>query len=290
MKRHFFVCLSVLMMMLATSEHAWARRGIPIIWGYGEKFSELGELSPDTAKAVADELGFSVKIALLHSHVHVFWLDLWTWNGRYVLHSGDQYWQPDSAQWQELIGDDPESKFGKPLLYRIPLIPGLLGLAGIGFAVRKRFFKTEAERIEALMNEDRYQQSLEILFERTEGDNTAITTLDERNFQRAKDRLVAEGEDFYAAEINLRRIAEPILAKTNFHIDNSLAVAAQLEQEGDLDRSAEVYTAIIELLPRNDHRLNVAQEGLAAVNSRRNATAQEPAAGGNERPKDWPLP
>lgn len=279
MNRHLLVCLSFLMLLLASSENAWARRGIPIIWGYGEKFSELGELSPETAKAVADELGFPVTVALLHSHMHVFWLDLWTWNGRYVLHSGDRYWEPDSAQWQELINDDPSSKFGKPLLYRIPLLPGLLGLAGIGYAVRKRFFRTEEERlearIEALMNDDRYQQSLAILFEKSEGDKKAITTLDERRFQRAKDKLVAEGEDFYTAEVNLREIAEPIIAKTNFQIDTSLTMAAHLEQEGNLDRSAEIYTAIIELLPPDDHRLIAAQQALAALNDRIAAPEQD---------------
>jgi hypothetical protein len=273
--RHFLVCCSFLVMLVATSENAWARRGIPIpvIWGYGEKFSELGELSPDTARAIADELGFPVTVALLHSHVHVFWLDLWTWNGRYVLHSGDRYWEPDTAGWQELINGDPSSKFGKPLLYRIPLVPGLLAIGAFGYAVRKRFFRTEQERLEALMSEERYQQSVAMLFEKGTGVDAgkAMTTLDERNLQRAKDKLIAEGEDFYTAEMNLRRIADVILEKTNSQIDNALEVAAQLEQAGDLDKSAEVYSAVIESLPFNDHRLSSAQARLADLNSRRTA-------------------
>ena len=80
---------------------SYARRGIPIpvIWGHGEKISKMGDLHPVVREAVTSELGHDVSVGFLYNHFHIFYADLWTWNGRHVLYRGDQYWEVDDTQW-----------------------------------------------------------------------------------------------------------------------------------------------------------------------------------------------
>jgi len=277
--RHIFFFCTFMMLLCGTAENAYARRGIPIpiVWGHGEELTELGELPPDVARGVAEELGTPVTVAFLHERAHVFWLDLWTWNGRHVLHSGDKYWEPDSTAWQKMIGGDPSAKYGKPILYRIPVLPALLVLGVAGYAVRKRFFKTEQEQLDSLVNDKRNQRSIATIFGRgdDEGCAKAITILDEQRFLRAKNELIAEGVDTHSAETNLRKIAAAILASTNSQIDAAFAVASQLDQQGEWDKSAEIYSQLISSLPNNDERLTYAQNCLASVNDKRAASATE---------------
>jgi hypothetical protein len=266
-----------MMLLCGTADSAYAQRSIPIpiVWGYGEELTDLGELPPDAARSIAKELRTPVTVAFLHERAHIFLLDLWTWNGRHVLHSADKrfYWELDSTAWQELIGGDPSAKYGKPILYRIPLLPALLVVAVVGYALRKRFFKTEQEKLEALITDRRYQRSLQILCESAK----SITTLDEQRFLRAKNELIGEGVDAHSAETNLRKIADRIFANTNSQIDDAFAAASRLDQQGDWDKSAEIYSQILSSLPHNDERLTYARNCLALLNDKLAANAKEPS-------------
>lgn len=273
--------LSIGVFVLAVSgitSEAYARRGIPIpvIGGYGEELTEMGDLPPEVSRAVTRELGSAVRVAYLHQRVHVFWLDVWTWNGRHVLHSGDTYWEPDSTQWQEMIGADPVSKYGKPILYRLPLIPALLIVAFVGSAVHNYFFKTDEEILKALMIDKRYQRSIETIFGRRDEQEfaKAITTVDEQRFLRAKNELIGDGLDPHTAESNLRKVTDAILANTNAQIDAYLEVASRLDHEGEWDKSAEVYAQLISSLPDNDDRLTYVRNCLAAVKDKRSVQVE----------------
>ena len=270
--RIFSFCAFVIL-ICGNTEYAYAKRGIPIpiVWGHGEEMTELGDLPDDVSQGVAKELGTRVTVAFLHGRAHVFWLDLWTWNGRHVLHSGDKYWEPDSTAWQKLIGGDPSEKYGKPLLYRIPLLPALLSVAVVLYVVQKTFFKTEQEKLEALLKDERYQRRIQTLFGSGDGGESpkAVTKLDEERFVRAKNELIGEGVDADSAEINLRKVAEVIIANTNARINGALRVASQLDQRGDCEQSAEIYSQLIASLPHDDERLTYAQNCLAAVNEKR---------------------
>ena len=70
--------------------HASLRIPILIVSGHEEEITEMGELSPEVSTAVAEEIGTDLTLDFIHERTHVFWLDLWTWNGRHVLHSGDK--------------------------------------------------------------------------------------------------------------------------------------------------------------------------------------------------------
>lgn len=277
------VTLGISMFVLCSiTSDAHARRGIPIpiFWGSGEEMTELGNLPPDVSSAVDEQLGSAVTVAFLHERVHVFWLDLWTWNGRHVLRAGDRYWEPDATEWKNMIGEEPSAKYGKPFLYRIPLLPALIAVATVGYATRKKFFKTEEEKLTALMNDKRYQASLETIF----GDSndapssTVTTTIDEQKFQAARNQLISHGVDAHTAETNLRKISNAILANTNARIDGYLELASQLDREGEWDKSADVYSQVITSLPAGDERGKYAQQCLDSVKEKLGENATQPVS------------
>lgn len=254
----------------AQNAHAQRRFRIPVLYGYSEECKEICELPPNVAPALEAELGAKVKVAFLYERVHLFWLDLWTWNGRHVLTKGDQYFEPSSTSWQKMIGDKPSARYGRPMLYRIPLLPALLVLGGTGYALIKRFPKVQQDPLDLLEKDLRYQQSIATIFRQGEEQKggKAITTLDEQRFQVAKKDLIAQGVDEKTAEANLRKIAIAILANTNARIDESFALASQLDQHGHLWESSKIYSQIIDTLPSDDERLIYAKTCLDSINQR----------------------
>lgn len=92
--------------------------------------------------------------------------------------------------------------------------------------------------------------------------------------------------DAYSAETNLRKIADAILANTNSQIDEAFAVASQLDQDGEWDKSAAMYSQLISSLPHNDDRLTCARNCLASINDKRAANATD-QSGQPESPGTW---
>ena len=271
------VLCSFLTVFSSAADTAFARRGIPIpvVWGKGEELKELGELPPEVAKTIQEESGKYLKVAYLYERAHVFWMDIWTWNGRHVLYSGDEYWEPDSETWQAMIGGQPAQKYGKPILYRVPVLPALILLGVVGISVRKIFFKTEDEKLAVAMNDQRYQKAIQTIFGSDTGEDDDnqkfVTSIDHEKFRRARDELVDAGVKVEAVDANLQKISNAILANTNAHIDSAFEAAAALENQGDLDQSAEIYTQLADSLPHNDERFATAVSGLESVNAKRSA-------------------
>ena len=259
----------VMIQLCCTAENAYARRGfpIPIFFGYGEEMVDIVELPSNVAPVVEAELGRAVKVAFVYERAHLFWLDLWTWNGRHVLHSGDQYWEPDSNVWRKLIGGAPSARYGSPMLYRIPVLPALLALGIAGYAFRKRFLNSGRDQLDVLMNDSRYRQSVATIFRRGD-DGRLVTVIDEQRFLVAKDQLISHGIDPRSAEVNLRTISDTILAKTNSQIDDSFAVASNYDQQGELRSSSLIYSKLISTLPTDDERLAYAKTCLASIDER----------------------
>lgn len=279
MARHILLCSALMSFVGGISESAYGRGGIPIpvVWGHGEKLTDLGELPPDVSRGVAEELGRPATVAFLHQYVHIFWMDLWTWNGRHVLRSDDMYWEPDAPQWERMIGGDPSTKYGKPILYRIPILLGLFVVAAAGCGVWSVVFKTEKQKLEILFKDKRYQRAIHTLFDTGDNEQTArlVTTLDEQRFFLATNELIGEGVAAHSAETNLRKMANTILSKTNSEIDEALEVASQLDKQGRWDKSAEIYSQLSSSLSRNDKRLTYIQKCLDSIGDKPAAIATE---------------
>jgi hypothetical protein len=107
-----------------------AKIPIFIVWGSGETITYLQDLSADVSQKMPQEMPRHLKVGFLYSYVHVFWGNLWTWNGRYVLYDGTRYWPLQEGE-VFLFTGRTEEDFGKPLFYRVPV--GLVVLAGLAF-------------------------------------------------------------------------------------------------------------------------------------------------------------
>jgi hypothetical protein len=82
---------------LAATE-AEARRGFVLI-NHGDAIEELGPVIEEHRQAIREETGVNSQVGFIHQRFGLFYLDRWTWDGRYCLFSGDQYWesQPEQA-------------------------------------------------------------------------------------------------------------------------------------------------------------------------------------------------
>ncbi|MDC0721344.1 hypothetical protein [Nannocystis bainbridge] len=111
--------------LTATEAHA---KGLVLITT-GESVLHYDDLTGEAKAFAAETTGHEVQVGYLYSHFGVFWLDLWTWDGKYCLYQGDNVWEltPDDAA--GLLGVKVD-ELGKPLLYHAPL--GLLILLGLG--------------------------------------------------------------------------------------------------------------------------------------------------------------
>jgi hypothetical protein len=271
MKPILLASCGVLIALTGEWSTAHARRGIPIpiIWGNDEKMTDVGKLPPEAESTLAKELGTGMTVAFLNDRIHVFYCDLWTWNGRHVLRSGNEYWELTAADWRGLIGDEPTAKYSTPILYRIPLAPMLIALAICGIVARKKFFKTEEEKLAALMNDQRYQKALETIFGGDDAtDDKLVTEIDPRRFEDAKGQLVSEGVAAHAAHANLRKIANVVRDQTNAQIDAHMESAEHLETVGEFDAAAAAYAKLVGCLSERDPRHGQVRERFAAVQAK----------------------
>lgn len=271
MNRLMLMCSVFVAVCLGMTDAAYARRmPLPIVFGWGEDLTNVGELPPEVARQASAEVGTQVQVAFLSNRLHLFWLPIWTWNGRHVLRSGDRYWDLPAASWDIMIGGPASAKYSTPLWYSYPPGAVLLGVLA-AWMVGAHFYPTEEKRLAALNNDKRYHQALQTLFPAEGEGGRGVLEIDERRFQQATAELIAAGVDSQVVEANLRRMAEGRVAQLNAWADQSLAAAAEWEKRGQLDQGAEVYSTLAQWLPLNDERQAQAEKCLAAINDRRAA-------------------
>ncbi|MCA8958911.1 MAG: hypothetical protein KDC38_00295 [Planctomycetes bacterium] len=119
MTRRMGVCAVVLLLgLILFPEKAEARRGI-VLWGHGEDISLV-----ESTGSAEGNLGY------MYSYFSLFWVNVWTWSGKFVVYSGNEYGDlPQDPQEISTILGIEASKVKKPWTYSLP--PGLLILIGI---------------------------------------------------------------------------------------------------------------------------------------------------------------
>ena len=116
---------------------AHARRGW-VIFGGGEAVTPVAELDPAIAENVRTELNIAQPaIGYYYGFFSLFFLDLFTFEGRYVLmdKADERFLKLEDAEISRLAGK-PIDQLGKPFFYRFPLGMSMIVLLVLGFCGR----------------------------------------------------------------------------------------------------------------------------------------------------------
>ena len=150
--------------LVSFTEEAHARGAILIT--HGETVKHVADLPDEMAERIFRVHKRNLAVGYKYSAFGIFWLDLWTWDGEHCLFAGDDVFEVDEKQFEQIAGK-PKSQFSKPWYYTFP--PGLLVIAGI-FVISIPFIvradarhKALQAKFEELVADSRYQQALEIL-------------------------------------------------------------------------------------------------------------------------------
>jgi hypothetical protein len=155
----------VILLITFTPNVAQARRGgipIPIIFGSGEEIDRVGDLPDDVKEQIPSEMGPGVSIGFHYHRFHIYWLNLWTWDGQHVLYQGDRYWKLGPADWEKLLGSPGSRALGKPFFYRFPMGIDILGGLAVLWFLWSTFLPSDRARAEKLLSDERYLDALQL--------------------------------------------------------------------------------------------------------------------------------
>ena len=134
-------------------------RGV-VLWGNGEDIVELAEI-PDSD----DE-----KLGYMYSYFSLFWMNAWTWNGRFVVFSDDNTYLEipthDASEVASALGV-AESAVRKPLCYLVPtcsyLLLGVLCFLGYQWRASRQQAQSEKDLQLAIREERKAQREADNL-------------------------------------------------------------------------------------------------------------------------------
>lgn len=159
MRRAIIFCS--LVCLLAPSS-AWARGFILIT--HGQTVSDRGEVPAALVTSFEASTAAGVRVGYCYNHFGLFFVDLWTWDGRPCLHTEATIWELSPRLEAGLAHADP-ALIDKPLLYRFPL--GLLIVVvggGLLFVIGLFVQRADKRRADALLASDgKYRDALESL-------------------------------------------------------------------------------------------------------------------------------
>ena len=109
-------------MVLLSPIHAEAKGFVLIT--HGDDISKVADVPPQLAPLVKQLTGASnPEIGYKYSMFGVFFLNLWTWGGDYVIYQDETFWDLGEQGAAQMLGVDVES-LKKPFTYTMP--PGLI--------------------------------------------------------------------------------------------------------------------------------------------------------------------
>lgn len=129
MRPNLALCLPALALAgtALMSEPAHAGKGLMIVT-HGDAIAHYADLTGEGKRLAEESTGHEVRLGYLYQQFGVFWLELWSWDGAFVLYQEDKVWNLTDEEAAMLLGVQP-GELGKPFLYRFPL--GLLILGGV---------------------------------------------------------------------------------------------------------------------------------------------------------------
>ncbi len=194
--------------------------GIPVIHGHGEKIEKIGDLPDGMKQAMSAELGQQVSVGYLYGHFHIYYIDFWTWDGKYVLFNGDRYWKMEDGEWLMLLGELPSQKFGKPYAYRFPLGTTFVLVIVASYFLQSIFFPTDEQAFAKAVKDSRYLAAAELVLP---NDRLSLSThIDDQKFESAISSLKDLGITEVKARKNLTLILLGVCAYRSSCINEAL--------------------------------------------------------------------
>ncbi len=127
---------------------AAAQFRLPILFGYGDHVTRLGEITDwESRDGLRSQMGDSVAVGYQYRRITVFFIPVWTWGGNYCVYAGNRYRVIPQALAAQLVGR-PEEQTQTPLLYRYPLgiaVPLIL-LAVVPIAIVRGHYSRNQRR------------------------------------------------------------------------------------------------------------------------------------------------
>jgi hypothetical protein len=116
--------IPVLFCAMTVFKPAQADAGGFILITYGDDISKVADIPAAQMEGVKQMTGAAnPAIGYKYNQFGVFYLNIWTWGGDFVLYENDTYWDLGAAQAAQILGIAPD-QLKKPLTYKIP--PGLV--------------------------------------------------------------------------------------------------------------------------------------------------------------------
>lgn len=129
---------------------------------YGEDITHVADIPAD----VADSEGIppGVAVGYKFGNFGLFWLNVWTWSGEYVLFEGDNYQQISEEEAALFAGHE----VSKPWTYSFP--PGLIViiLLVVGFLGYGMYASKQEGKVRALFEDERYKHAFDLMVPKSE--------------------------------------------------------------------------------------------------------------------------
>jgi len=155
-------------LLLASASTADAK----VLITHGDAIKHVSDLKPE---AVA-EYGPDVKVGYLYQQFGIFFLEIWTWDGKFVLYEGDNY---NDELADDALANIAATGLSKPWNYTFP--PGFLVIlvaAMIGLALFLHGRK-QAKEVAIIMGDQRYQQAFNMMVQSHQEGAPPPSTFDE---------------------------------------------------------------------------------------------------------------
>ncbi len=237
---------------------------VRVVWGQGEKISDSGALEGDSQRAVSQQLGDNVRVGFHYQQFHVFYVDLWTWDGKHVLYNGDKYWELPEEEWRSLLGHSAADKFSTPFLYRCPLVFPLAVLAVVAWPIKTRLFPDDFTQLQRLLKDPRYIASLEIAL--PQDGYPLRSQFDQSQYDAALTHLTASRIPEREARRGLDRVLQRECTVRRLQVDEEIEAASASFDAGNRSHSREILERLSRSLPPSDPRSDEVESLLDAFN------------------------
>jgi hypothetical protein len=150
-------CIVLLLPGWATSVSAQPKG---IQYGWGDKVVHVADLPAEVRGLFQKEMGPDVAIGFFYRHWFLFGdgFDFWTWDGKYVLFTRNEYWPMPEEGFKRILGPERFAALGQPLTYRFPAgLATVLALVA-GFSGWLYFFPPAPTRAAKLLQDQKYQE------------------------------------------------------------------------------------------------------------------------------------